>query len=75
LLDQIGPGGSPQHVHSEMATPLNVMQVQKAVDALLNHTKISKGKNQLFEDQTPINIVFAFKKMPSTQGRVKAHMM
>jgi hypothetical protein len=58
-----------------MATPMNVMQVQKAVDALLNHTKISKAKNQLFEDQTPINIVFAFKKMPSTQGRVKAHMM
>jgi hypothetical protein len=61
---------------SATASPLSVPQVQRAVDALLNHMKITKSKtNQLFEEETPINILFAFKKIPETFGRVQPYMM
>jgi hypothetical protein len=61
---------------SATPSPLSLPQVQRAVDALLNHTKITKSKtNQLFEEDTPINVLFAFKKIPETFGRVQPYMM
>jgi hypothetical protein len=61
---------------SATASPLSVPQVQRAVDALLNHIKVTKSKtNQLFEEDTPINVLFALKKIPETFGRVQPYMM
>ena len=57
---------------------LDVAQVTRAVDALLNHvqrTKKSGGKEQLFEDADPISVLIGMKAIPSTHGRTKPHLV
>jgi hypothetical protein len=66
------------NARAEMSStsPLNTIQVQRAVDAILNHTKISKsGKGQLFDESAPISVIFALKKIPSINGRTRPYMM
>lgn len=62
----------------KLAPPLNPAQVQRAVDALLNHSQRSKkstGKVPLLEDADPINVLIGMKAIPATNGRTKPYLI
>lgn len=62
----------------KLAPPLNTKQVERAVDALLNHvqrSKKSKGKEQLIDDADPISVLIGMKNIPATNGRTKPYMI
>ena len=60
-----------------MASPLNVGQVTRAVDALLKHTRNTKnaGKAQLIESDDPISVLIGMKSIPDTGRRTTPYMM
>jgi hypothetical protein len=60
-----------------LASPLNVGQVTRAVDALLKHTRNTKnaGKAQLIESDDPISVLIGMKSIPDTGRRTTPYMM
>jgi ribosome biogenesis protein UTP30 len=63
---------------NKLAPPLDTKQVERAVDALLNHVQRSKksgGKEQLLDDSDPISVLIGMKSIPSTNGRTKPYLI
>lgn len=59
-----------------LASPLNTVQVGRAVEALLQHKRKGKegSKAQLLEQEDPIMVQFGMKVLPETK-RVKPFIM
>ena len=63
---------------NKLAPPLDTKQVERAVDALLNHVQRSKksgGKEQLLDDSDPISVLIGMKSIPATNGRTKPYLI
>ena len=67
-----------RNMAGKLAPPLNTEQVERAVDALLNHvqrTKKTGGKEQLFDSADPISVLIGMKSIPATGGRTKPYLI
>ena len=60
-----------------LASPLDVPQLTKAVNALLKFNAGGKasGKAQLIETEEPISVVFGMKTIPEKARKTKPYMM